>query len=178
MAAPEHVPTKPNQDVRTYGSPPRRPDSWRADRPADFADDHRQPVGDLLGSPGPDQGYALRLARLLEPELHLVDGEHAKDALAGIVAIGLKRASVLGRAPVMHDLRIAATLFGFLDGAPDPELVELRKRLFEEVSHFHHYMELRRLVDIVPASVLRQAPAQVSQAYAAGWRDQLDLDGA
>ena len=178
MAAPEHVPTKPNLDVRTYGSPPRRPDSWRADRPADFADDHRQPIGDLLGSPGPDQGYALRLARLLEPELHLADGEHAKDALAGIVAIGLKRASVLGRAPVIHDLRIGATLFGFLDASPAPELVELRRELFEEVSHFHHYMELRRLVDMVPPTVLRQTPAQVSQGYAADWRDQLDLDGA
>ena len=178
MAAPEHVPTKPNQDVRTYGSPPRRPDSWRADRPADFADDHRQPVGDLLGSPGPDQGYALRLARLLEPELHLTEGEHAKDALAGIVAIGLKRASVLGRAPVVHDLRIAATLFGYLDAAPDPELVALRRELFEELSHFHHYMELRGLVDMVHPAVLRQTPAQVADAYRSDWRSQLELDGA
>lgn len=176
MAAPEHVPTKPNQDVRTYGSPPRRPDSWRAERPADFADDHRQPVGDLLGSPGPDQGYALRLARLLEPELHLAEGEHAKDALAGIVAVGLKRASVLGRAPVVHDLRIAATLFGFLDASPEPELVALRRELLEEVSHFHHYMELRRVVDMVPTAVLRQSPAQVADAYRAGWRHQLQLD--
>ncbi len=177
MAAPEHVPTKPNQDVRTYGSPPRRPDSWRAERPADFADDHRQPVGDLLGSPGPDQGYALRLARLLEPELHLAEGEHAKDALAGIVAIGLKRASVLGRAPVIHDLRIAATLFGYLDASPDPELVALRRELFEELSHFHHYMELRGLVDMVPPAVLRQTPAQISDAYGNDWRSQLELDG-
>lgn len=178
MAAPEHVPTKPNQDVRTYGSPPRRPDSWRADRPADFAEDHRQPVGDLLGSPGPDQGYALRLARLLEPELQLAEGEHAKDALAGIVAIGLKRASVLGRAPVMHDLRVAATLFGYLDASPDPDLVALRRELFEELSHFHHYMELRGLVDMVHPTVLRQTPAQVSDAYRADWRSQLELEGA
>lgn len=178
MAAPEHVPTKPNQDVRTYGSPPRRPDSWRADRPADFADDHRQPQGDLLGSPGPDQGYALRLARVLAPELHLTEGEHAKDALAGIVAIGLKRASLLGRAPVIHDLRVAATLFGFLDPTPDPELVQLRHRLFEEVSHFHHYMELRRLVDMVPGRVLRQSPAQVTDAYESGWRNQLEQGDA
>ena len=173
MAAPEHVPTNPLEEVRAYESPPRRADSWRADRPADFADDHRQPVGDLLGSPGPDQGYALRLARLLEPELHLTEHEHAKDALAGIVAIGLKRASVLGRAPVIHDLRIAATIFGFLDPSPDRELVSLRHRLFEEVSHFHHYMELRRLVDMVPASVLRLTPAQVTDRYRAGWREQL-----
>ncbi|MFP5578257.1 MAG: hypothetical protein ACLGIZ_08460 [Acidimicrobiia bacterium] len=178
MAAPEHVPIDPLEDVRTYGSPPRRADSWRAERPADFADDHRQPTGDLLGSPGPDQGYALRLARVLEPELQLAEGEHAKDALAGIVAIGLKRASVLGRAPVIHDLRIAATIFGFLDPSPDRELVALRHRLFEEVSHFHHYMELRRLVDMVPAEVLRQTPQQVTEAYAQGWRSLVHLDQA
>jgi len=175
VAAPEHVPTKPGQQVRTYGSPPRRADSWRAERPADFADDQRQPQGDLLGSPGPDQGYALKLARLLEPELQLTSGEHARDALAGIVAIGLKRASLLGRAPVIHDLRIAATLWGYLDAAADPALVRLRRELFEEVGHFHHYMELRQIVDLVPAEVLRQTPAQVGERYAADWRDQLAL---
>lgn len=176
MAAPEHVPIDPNQDVRTYSSPPRRPNSWRADRPADFADDHRQPTGDLLGSQGPDQGYALRLARILEPELALTEGEHAKDALAGIVAVGLKRASALGRAPVIHDLRIAATIFGFLDPSSDGELVTLRRELFEEVSHFHHYMELRRLVDMVPVEVLRQTPEQVTDAHRRGWRDLIQLD--
>lgn len=175
MAAPEHVPTKPGQQVRGYGSPPRRADSWRADRPADFADEHRQPVGDRLGSPGPDQGYALKLATVLEPELQLTDGEHARDVLAGIVGIGLKRASLHGRAPVIHDLRVAATLFGFLDPSPDPALIRLRKELFEEVDHFHHYPELRRLVDLVPADVLRQSPQQVADRYAGGWRSQLVL---
>lgn len=173
MAAPEHVPTKPGQQVRTYGSPPRRNDSWRPERPADFADDDRQPRGDLLGSPGPDQGYALKLARLIEPDLHLAEGEHARDALAGIVAIGLKRASLLGRAPIVHDLRVAATAWGFLDPSPDAALVRLRRELFEEVAHPHAYMDLRRLVDLVPAEVLRQTPDQVSQRYAAGWRDQI-----
>lgn len=178
MAAPEHVPTDPMQEVRAYESPPRRPDTWRADRPADFADDHRQPTGDLLGSPGPDQGYALRLARVIEPELQLADGEHVKDAVAGIVAVGLKRASVFGRAPVIHDLRVAATIFGFLDATPDPELVARRHRILEEVSHFHHYMLLRRVVDMVPAEVLRQTPAQVADAYGRGWRGQLVLEAA
>jgi hypothetical protein len=177
MGAPEFIPTKPGEQLH-YQSPPRRPETWRADRPADFADRRRQPTGDLLGSPGPDQGYALKLAPLLAAELHLTEGEHQRDVLAGIVAVGLKRASLLGRAPVIHDLRIAATLFGFLDPSADPALVRLRKLLFEEVDHFHHYPELRRLVDLVPADVLRQTPADVTRRYEAGWRDQLDLDAA
>ena len=176
MGAPEFVPTKPGEDFRVYGSPPRRPESWRADRPADFADDHRQPTGPGLGNPGPDQGYALKLAALLEPELVLTEGEHARDALAGIVAVGLKRASTLGRAPVIHDLRVAATLFGFLDPQADPALVRLRRELFEEVQHFHHYTELRGIAAMVDEDVLRQTPDQVRSRYDAGWRDQLHLD--
>ena len=176
MAAPEHVPTKPAQTVRAYASPPRRPESWPGDRRGDFADTDRQPAGARLGSQGPDQGYALKLARILEPELTLADGEHARDALAGIVAIGLKRASLLGRAPVIHDLRIGATLFGYLDPAADPALVRLRKELFEEVGHFHHYAELRHIADMVDADVLRQTPDQVATRHAADWREQLTLD--
>ena len=178
MGAPEHVPTQPIQRVHVYGSPPRRPESWRAERPADFAAEHRQPVGDRLGTPGPDVGYALKLAPLLEAELHLTEGEHARDALAGIVAIAIKRNSILGRAPVIHDLRIAATLWGFFDPAPDPELVELRRRLFEEVGHFHHYPRLREIVDLVPAEVLQQTPDRVAERYRADWRDQLLVDRA
>lgn len=174
MAAPEHVPDKPAEKVRAYASPPRRPDTWRPERPGDFSGERRQPAGERLGNQGPDQGYALKLARLLEPELALTDGEHAADALAGIVAVGLKRASVLGRAPVMHDLRVGATLFGFLDAAADPALVALRAELFEEVGHFHHYAELRHIADLVPVDVLRQRPEQVGQRYDADWRDQLD----
>lgn len=176
MAAPEHVPTKPAQTVRAYASPPRRPDTWRVDRPADFADTDRQPAGARLGNQGPDQGYALKLATLLEPELQLTDGEHARDALAGIVAVGLKRASLVGRAPVIHDLRVGATLFGFLDAGADPALVRLRTELFEEVGHFHHYAELRRIADMVDPDVLRQTPDQVRTRYEADWRDQLTLD--
>ena len=177
MAAPEHVPTEPAQKVRAYASPPRRPDTWRVERPADFAGERRQPAGARLGSQGPDQGYALKLAKLLEPELALTDGEHGRDALAGIVAVGLKRASLLGRAPVIHDLRVGATLFGFLDRDADRRLVELRKGLFEEVGHFHHYAELRHIADLVPDDVLRQTPEQVRQRFEADWRDQLAIDG-
>lgn len=176
MAAPEFVPTKPGETVRAYTSPPRRPDTWRVDRPADFADTDRQPSGVGLGNQGPDQGYALKLASLLEPELELTDGEHGRDALAGIVAVGLKRASIVGRAPVIHDLRIAATIFGYLDPGASADLVRLRRELFEEVGHFHHYAELAHIADLVDAAVLRQTPQQVKARYDAAWRDQLTLE--
>ena len=57
-----------------------------------------QPKGDLLGSQGPDQGFAIKLARSLEAQLELTKNEHASDVIAGCVAVALKRASAFGRA--------------------------------------------------------------------------------
>jgi hypothetical protein len=171
VAAPEYVPVKPMDDVRTYESPPRRPDSWRADRPGDLVGS--QPHGDLLGSQGPDQGYALKLAQeVFAPQLRLGDLA-VDDVIAGCVAVALKRASVFGRAPVSHDLRLAFGLFGFLDDDPPAELVELRRRLFAGVAHPHHYGDGRAIVDAVPESTVRMAHTGVR---AADWRDLLDVD--
>ena len=174
MAAPEHVPVDRTRPVRGYESPPRLAESWRADRPAEVVE-HGQPEGDRFGHQGPDQGYALRLARHFEGKLTLTAGEHERDALAGAVAVGLKRASIFGRAPVIHDLTIGLTVWGFLGDAP-AELVALRKKLFEEVAHPHHYAEQRHLVDLVPEATLRQTPAQVAAAHQSDWRSLLHVE--
>lgn len=133
-----------------------------------------QPRGDLLGHQGPDQGYALALARRFEGTLTLAADEHERDALAGAVAIGLKRASIFGRAPMIHDLTVALTVWGFLGDAPK-ELVDLRSHLFEEVSHPHGYGDLLRIVAMVPEATLRMNPAEVKVAHAAAWRSLLSL---
>jgi hypothetical protein len=177
MAAPEHVPVDRTKPVRAYESPPRRPDSWLPDRPGELVEGG-QPRGDRLGHQGPDQGYALKLARQFEGKLTLTPGEHEKDALAGAVAVALKRASLFGRAPVVHDLTVALTVWGFLMEAPK-ELVELRKGLFEEVWHPHHYTELRRIVDLVPARTLWLTPAFLESVHRTDWRSLLgDLPAA
>jgi hypothetical protein len=170
MAAPEFVPVKPMDDVRTYESPPRRPDSWRADRPGDL--DEGQPKGPRFGNPGPDQGYALTLVRRFEGKLHLEPDEDADDVNEGCVAIGLKRASLFGRAPVIHDLNAAYTLWGFLDPKPPADLVELRKKAFAGVRQPHHWLELRRLVDAVPEATLRRPLTEISPA---AWQELIDV---
>jgi hypothetical protein len=174
MAAPQFVPVLPLAEVRTYESPPRRPDPWRADRPGDLAG--RQPLGERLGVPGPDQGYALKLAdELFRPKLILGD-VHADDAIAGCLGLALKRASLFGRAPTAHDLRAAFTMWGFLDVSPDPELVAVRAEWFAEVAHPHHYAEARRIVDAVSDDVLRRSHTDIEAAYGSGgWRSLLDL---
>lgn len=162
MAAPDYVPNKTAVADRHYVSPPRRPQSWLADRPGELTEG--QPIGAGLGVPGPDQGYALRLARRFEDELLLSPGEHAADAIAGCLGVALKRAALFGRAPVAADLEVAFRVFGFLPPAPDESLVAWRKELFAGVSHPHHYAETRHLVDLVPEAALRMAPSEVEAA--------------
>jgi hypothetical protein len=174
MAAPEYVPRPADEVARVYGSPPWRPESWTADRPGDLRT--RQPVGDRLGRPGPDQGYVLRLARQFEGTLVLADGEHEVDAIAGCVGVALKRASLFGRAPVVHDLTIAFTVWGFLSGAPD-DLVAVRRPLFAEVANPHHNEEARLVVDLVDEATLRQSPDEVRDQASGDWRSLIAEPG-
>lgn len=173
MAAPEYVPLQPRRQVRAYSSPPPRWGSWTADRPGDLGGP--QPHGDQLGTPGPDQGYALGLAERFRDRLALRDGEDVDDALAGASAIAMKRSGLFGRAPVIHDLTAALAVWGFLDpGAPD-DLVAVRREWFEEVHLPIHYPQLRRIADAVPAEVLRRPHADIVARARDDWRSCLDL---
>ena len=166
MAAPDYVPNETAVADRYYVSPPRRPQPWVADRPGELTEG--QPVGAGLGVPGPDQGYALRLARRFEDRLVLGSGEHMEDVVAGCVGVALRRAASFGRAPVAVDLEVAFRVFGFLPPDPDEALLAWRQELFAGVSHPHHYAEARHLAGVVPEAVLRMSPSEVEAACAAG----------
>jgi hypothetical protein len=172
VAAPEYVPQPAIKHVRSYESPPRRPESWVADRPGDFEAGFQR--GDRFGSPGPDQGYVWVLARRFKGQLQLASDESEDDALSGAVAVALKRASLLGRAPVIHDLRVALTVWGFLGDAP-PDLIAYRQPLFAEVANPHHYAEQRHIVDLVPDEVLLRTPEQVAADHRADWKTLLSV---
>ena len=174
MAAPEYVPVKPMDDVRTYESPPRRPGSWVPRRPGDLRGEN--PRGVRFGHPGPDQGYGLGLAKRLADKLQLTEGEDVEDVIAGCVGVGLKRASLLGRAPVIHDMTAAYTVWGFLDDKADGELVSARKIAFDEVALPLHYAERQWIVAAVRDEPLRQAHTAISEQYARDWRALLDGD--
>lgn len=167
MAAPDHVPARPTRRVRAYSSPPRRNDPWRADRPGDL--EGRQPKGAALGTAGPDQGYAYRLVHLFDDRLHL-GGVDKDDAVAGCVAIAMKRAALFGRAPVVHDLTAAFTVYGFLDQNPPDELAAERAELFAEVKSNHHYSERRQLVDRVSEEALLASHTEIESRYRSDWR--------
>ncbi len=174
MAAPKFTPVDPTDAPRYYESPDHVPQSWTPDRPGEI--EGFQPHGARLGSPGPDQGFAIKIANSLRPKLHLLPGENEYDVVQGCLGVALRRASMFSRAPVVHDLTIAFTVWGFFAEAPPQDLIDLRMSLFEGLRHVaHHYTESRVVVDHVPSDTLRKTPAQVEAAFPAEWRSLLGL---
>ena len=148
-----------------------------ADRPGEVVGGEPT-AGPGLGNQGPDQGYALKLAERFAGRLVLAAGEREDDALAGCVAVALRRASVFGRAPVMHDLRLALELFGFLidaDADADADLVAWRRDRFAGAAGHHGYHVKVRLAALVPTETLRLTPAAAAGARSKDWRAPLGL---
>jgi hypothetical protein len=175
MSAPKYVPVPTTDKARSYESPDVVPEHWEGRRPGEL--EGPQPEGTRLGFQGPDQGYALKLAEeRIRPRLQLSECEHADDAISGCVGIAMRRASLYGRAPVIHDLTIAFTIWGYLDAEPPGELVALRRAAFEGVGHIaHHYAEARAIADGVPEATLRMTAADAQSAYPSRWRDLLGV---
>jgi hypothetical protein len=146
------------------------PAIWTQSRPSELRST-RPPKGRLFGSPGPDQGYALKLARRFEDRVNLVPGESAEDAIAGCTAVAMRRAAGWGRAPVVHDLEFAFTLWGFFDGAP-ADLIGARAPLFRSASH--HYTAQRDIASAVRDDALVLSPGTVA-ARLDDWRDLLTI---
>ena len=128
---------------------------WRADRPGDLVDGV-QPAGTLLGSPGPNVGYAL-LARASGRETvrPLAPHEHGDDVDAVVAELAMKRAASFGRAPVIADVECA-------DGCSattarrSSAFVECAPR--RSTTRTTTTSAVRTICDAVPLEVLRLAP--------------------
>ena len=107
-------PVSPVDDSRVYGSPDVVPASWMPDRPGR---PHRLPARGRCGSAtrAPTRASRSRSPTAFADRLQLQPGEHVADAIQGCLGIALRRASMFSRAPVVHDLTIAFTIWGFLD---------------------------------------------------------------
>lgn len=178
MAAPRYVSPAADACAQSYASPDVVPPHWHPNRPADLSSG--QPTGGSLGHQGPDQGYALKLTNLFDTQIALtntdrVNGVAHADVHAGCVQVALKRASLLGRAPVVYDLEIAYRCWGWLDDAAAPELVALRGDYFHGVAGSHHYQQARWLVAAVPATVLVLSPTEIARQYDTDWRSLLAI---
>lgn len=169
MPQPDYVPMTRADEVRQAEHMPP-PEQWLADRPAEVVVGAAPPRGKRFGTPGPDQGYGLKLARLLAPRLELAKHEHLDDAIAGCVGVGLKRAARFGRAPVIYDMELAYTLWGFLGGAPD-DLVAFRRTVF--LGAHHDYSLRRGIADRVREEALVLTPVEVASRLT-DWKSLID----
>ena len=169
MTQPSFVPiVEADQVRRAYRL--QVPSIWTQSRPSELRGT-TQPPGRQLGSPGPDQGFALKLARRFEDRLVLAEGESAEDAIAGCTAVAMRRCSSFGRAPAVYDLTFGFTIWGFLGGAPT-DLVEERGPLFRSAGH--HYTAQRVIADAVVDGALRLTPEAVAERIGR-WRELLEL---
>lgn len=167
MAVDPFVPTRaddaPRESVRI---PPAR--GWRAVRPGDLAPGEATGrPGALFGTPGPDSGYALTLAQRFAGRLALRPPETEDDAMAVAAELAMRRAAYFGRAPVLADLELAFTLFGWLGGGT-PELADWRRLTVAGTSH--DYSQRRAVVDAVPEATLRLEPTEELRAALGNWR--------
>ncbi len=144
------------------------PSIWTQSRPSELKSAVR-PVGPQLGTPGTDQGFALKLAHRFVDRLTLGPGESVEDVVAGCSSVGMRRCGRFGRAPAIYDLAFAYTLWGFLGGAPE-ELVAFRGPLFRSASH--HYLAQRAIADSVVEETLRLTPEAVAERLN-DWRQLL-----
>ena len=159
MAQPPYVPHAAGATARHYSSPPQRRGGWRADRPGEPAEGPL-PAGEGFGYQGPDQGYALRLAKRFVPRLALQTGEKAGDVVAGCVTVAMKRASLFGRAPIAADLQVAFDQWSYLDAGAPIEVVASRQELFAGAGGHDGYPIRCRIADEVPPEVLGCPTAQ------------------
>lgn len=152
---PERLEDEPRQEPNLppgVKMPPAR--SWVANRPGDIP--AGWPSGKLLGSPGPNVGYALTLANRARDRFVLARHEHPDDAIAVVAEIAMRRAALFGRAPVMPDIEVGMQILGYL-GDADPEFVAWRTRAVTGVQH--DYYQRRELVDAIPVDTLRLVPS-------------------
>ena len=147
--------------------PPSRP--FVAERPGDVVV-AGQPRGNMIGSPGPDLGYALLLANRFKDGLDLGAHEHPADAVAAATGVAMRRCSLLGRAPTSTDVELGFTLLGYLGGAP-ADLIEWRGHHVHGAGH--DYTRLRRVIDAVREDALALRPAEARERLAS-WRDLFD----
>lgn len=115
----------------------------------------RPPAGRGLGTPAPDAGYAMGIAHREVAKLGFAHEHDRHNVELGVALVAAKRAGLVGRAPMLDDVRVAMDHFG-LRGA---ELVdETLARPFRGITH--SYAAQRALVDGVDASALvPDAPA-------------------
>jgi hypothetical protein len=173
MAAPRYVPSPKNQRKYYESSKRKLTDRWRSGRPAEQKSASSK--NSRFGYQGPDQGYALKIVQYFRENIYLTSDERWSDAAETAVVVGLKRASLFGRAPTRFDLEAGFCLWGFFDSTPAAELVELRIDILANIGTSHNYFQRRLVADCIPADGLKQGLEEILESYTNDWRSLIDV---
>ena len=165
MTAPDYVPLAETDRIRPSDKL-SMPKPWELGRPGELRE-LVVPQGRLFGSTGPDLGYGMKLANRLADQLTVPAGESRHDAVTVGFVSGARRASIFGRAPVIHDMRWAYTIWGFLGPAPE-ELVAWRAPIVRGADH--DYEVQRAAVDRIAPDSFRLTPDQ-AKARLESWKE-------
>ena len=88
--------------------------------------------------------------------------------------VGLKRASLFGRAPSRYDIEAGFCLWGYFDPEPASDLVKFRIKILKNLSASHDYLMQRSIADSIPAEKLKQELKKIQEDYQNDWRSIID----
>lgn len=137
--------------------------AWEANRAGDLPTG--QPDGPLYGKPGPNVGFATKLAHGRSDRMHLRDQEALEDVLPVVAEIAMRRAASFGRAPIVHDIDFASRLMGY----DRPVGHDFDWRLLAVEGAHEEWPRRREIVNAVPDDMLRLAPDQLGDRVEEFW---------
>lgn len=146
------------------------PKSWKASRPGYVDYRQRRESEMLLGNSGPNVGYALKLTAREIKNFYLVSSEHEHDVEILLAEIAMRRASQVGRAPIVSDVHFAMHLLGY-DQEPTQGEEKWRPQLVNGCGHDEH--RRRIIVNSIPQMIIEGEKGHLNEAIS-GWWEKLE----
>lgn len=147
MSQPSFTPVPAAGEVRPVMATPT-PEVGRVPKPGLLRPTHLE-AGPMLGTPAPDSGFALTIAHRVIGRRAFERDADRHDVELGVALVAAKRASLVGRGPVVGDVDAA---LGALGLAGDGAVGASQSARFAGVAH--NYVAQRELVDSVDAATL------------------------
>ncbi|HEV2427927.1 MAG TPA: hypothetical protein VGS61_06890 [Acidimicrobiales bacterium] len=147
MSQPSFTPVPAAGEVRAVMETPT-PEVGRAPKPGLLRTTHPE-AGRMLGTPGPDAGFALTIAHRVVARRDFEREADRHDVELGVALVAAKRASLVGRGPIVGDVDAAMAALGL--GADGPVNAAVSARF---AGLAHSYPAQRELVDSVDAAAL------------------------
>ena len=173
MAAPEYVPVdrQPARARLPLAAPARR---VVAARPPGRGDRRRPAARRAPRQPGPRPGLRAHAGPPLRGQAHADRrASTRRTPWPGAVGVALKRASLFGRAPIVHDLTVALTIWGFLGEAAARARRAAQATSSRRCGTRTTTRSCASSSTSCPRTTLRRTPAQVTEAHRADWRSLL-----